>query len=344
MAPLKTRISVLIPCFNEEASVRRSVESALFQTRKPDQIVVVDDGSTDRSTDILREFGDRITFVRIPFNTGNKSYAQEYGLRFIDGDIFITADADTLLDRRFVEHIAIAFQDPNVAAVCGYVKSIKHNWLTACREIEYVFGQMFYKIAQSYINALIVVPGCAAAFRTDIFRRDVRYTHDTVTEDLDFTYQLHKKGYTIRYERSAVVYTQDPGDLASYVNQMRRWYRGGWQNLRKHALGMLNLPLNALELALVYGESLFFVLLLIITPFVNIQLFVYLLLAQLLFVLGLGVMASYVSRRFDLLFYAPLYAALLLLNNLIYVQEFFNEILMNRTNLAWLRAGRRTII
>ncbi len=169
------KISILIPCHNEQGSIERCVRECLNQTRRPDQIVVVDDASTDDSVRVLKQFGGAITLIKLKKNTGNKSYVQQFGLNFIDGDAFIATDADSILDRRFVERIEKDFSDENVVAVAGYVKSIKYNWLTAVRELNYFIDQEINKTAQSNLKFLYVIPGCASAFRTDFFRQYIRF-------------------------------------------------------------------------------------------------------------------------------------------------------------------------
>ena len=106
------KISILIPCWNEEKSIRACVKSCLKQTRKADEIIVVNDGSIDNSLNILKSFGSKIKIVHQAVCSGNKSYAQEIGLKHVTGDVFICSDADTLLDKHFVERIETHFQDP----------------------------------------------------------------------------------------------------------------------------------------------------------------------------------------------------------------------------------------
>jgi len=192
------KISILIPCHNEEQSIRQCVLSCLNQTRRPDEIILVDDGSTDNSLGQILDLSDRVKIYTIPYATGNKSYAQEFGLHFVTGDVFVATDGDTILDKDFLRQIEADFADQTIAAVSGYVKSLKNNWLTACREIDYVIGQNFHKIAQSNLNFLFVIPGCAGAFRTEIFKKYIKFDHDTLTEDLDFTYKLHDSYFKIR--------------------------------------------------------------------------------------------------------------------------------------------------
>lgn len=335
----RVKISILIPCHNEEAGIKKCVQSCLDQTRKPDEIVVVDDASTDRSVQILKSFGKKIKLVLLEKNTGNKSYAQEHGLKFVEGDIFVATDGDTILDKNFIKHIENDFSDPKVAAVGGYVKSMKYNWLTALREMDYVIGQNLHKLAQSFIDFVFVIPGCAGAFRTDIFKNHIVFEHNTLTEDLDFTYKLHRRNLKILYDREAVVYTQDPSTLKSYINQMRRWYGGGWQNLKKHYM-IVKFPLRSLEISLMYVEGIFASVLLFFIPLINIQFFAYYFPPYFLFIMVFAAYAAKKSKRPDLLIYAPVYFVIIFINAWIFLEQFAKEIILNKNNLYWYQPER----
>ncbi len=336
------KISILIPCHNEEKTIKKCIQSCLNQTKKADQIVVVNDGSTDNSSKILCEFGDKITVVHLKKNTGNKSLAQEVGLKYITGDVFITTDADTVLDKRFIEYITRPFTDDKVSAAGGYVIGTKHNWVTACRELDYIIGQNFHKVAQAHINCLFVIPGCAGAFRTNIFKENISFDHDTLTEDLDFTYKFNKRGFHIFYERKAKVYTQDPSDISSYINQMRRWYSGGWQNLNKH-INIFNKSNNALELSLIYIEGFIFATLIYILPIINIYLYVQFMGLFLLYSTVLGVYGAIIRKRLDLFLYSPMYIFLFYINAYVFISAFVREILKKEKNLTWFKPIRRII-
>ncbi len=337
------RISIIIPCHNEERSVAACVASCLRQSRPPDQVLVINDGSTDRSAEILREFGDRIDVVTIPVATGNKSHAQEQGLRYMTGDVFIATDGDTILDEDFVRCIEQDFLErPEIVAVGGYVKSLKYNWITACRELDYVIGQDLFKMAQASLGSMFVIPGCAGAFRADIFRRYIRFDHDTLTEDLDFTYKFHELYFPIHYDRRAVAYTQDPATIKQYVNQMRRWYSGGWQNLAKH-IGVLSKPNNALQLSMTYIEGFVFSILLFLFPLLNISVFLYFLIPYIIVVFSIGTYAAIVRRRPDLFFVAPGYLLLLYINAGVFLEQFWKEIVRRERNLVWFHPARREI-
>ncbi len=334
------KISVLIPCHNEEKAIKACVESCLNQTYAPHEIIVVNDGSTDATASILRAFGDRIKVVTIPKATGNKSRAQEYGLQWITGDAFVTTDGDTILCPKFIEKVAKNFKDERIAAVCGYVKSIRHNWLTACREIDWMLAQDLHKLAQSYLNAIVVIPGCAAAFRTDIFKQHLNFEHDTTTEDMDLTFKLHKRSFKIIYNRSAIVHTQDPATLSDYVRQMRRWYGGGWQNLLKHYDAFKRFG-NALHLSLTYIEGLVFSILLFTLPFFKPMYVLYFLLAYTAFMFLVGIYASLVRRRLDVLVFSPALTLLFIINAWIFLEQFAVQVVFRRKNLKWHTPARR---
>lgn len=334
------KISILIPCHNEEAGIAKCVQSCLDQTRPADQILVVDDGSTDASGEILAGFGDKIEVVRIPYATGNKSYAQEFGLYFITGEIFVATDGDTILDKDFLKYIEADFlADPEAAAISGYVKSMKYNWLTACREIDYTIGQDLFKAAQSNLSFVFVIPGCAGAFKTETFKRYVKFDHDTLTEDLDFTYKLHLNRQKIRYEKKAFSYTQDPFTLRSYINQMRRWYGGGWQNLLKH-FRLAKRPVNALELSLIYIEGLVFSSLLLLSPLFNFISIGYFLVPYVVFSVLVGTWSAIQRKRLDLFLYSPLYIVLVFINAAVFLEQFGKEILLRRKNAVWFKPDR----
>jgi len=302
----------------------------------------VNDGSTDESGKILATFGNKIKVVTIPKATGNKSFAQEQGLKYISGDVFIATDGDTILDKNFVKRIEIDFADGDVAAVAGYVRSLKHNWLTACRELDYIVGQDLHKVAQKHLNFLFVIPGCAGAFRRDLFLRHMKFEHDTLTEDLDFTYRLHEQYFTVAYDREAIAYTQDPATLKSYVNQMRRWYAGGWQNLMKH-FSLVSRPANALELSLMYIEGLTFSVLLFIFPLININFFKFFLAPYFVFMILFGIYGSIVRRRLDLLVYSPCYIFLIFINSFVFLEQFVKEVIFRKKSLFWFKPERRII-
>jgi glycosyltransferase involved in cell wall biosynthesis len=129
------KVSILIPCHNEEDAIQACLESCLHQTRAPDEIVVVDDGSTDRTASILEGYRGRIKIATIANATGNKSYAQERGLHDVTGDIVVMTDGDTILDRNFVARVVPRFADAG-ARTCLAARVISEYAPTADRLFE----------------------------------------------------------------------------------------------------------------------------------------------------------------------------------------------------------------
>jgi cellulose synthase/poly-beta-1,6-N-acetylglucosamine synthase-like glycosyltransferase len=337
------RISLLIPAHNEERSIRSTINSCISQTRPFDEIVVVNDGSTDNTQNILESFGDKIKVVTIPLATGNKSHAQQEGLKYITGDIFVATDGDTILHKDFVKMIEPHFENSDVTAVSGYVTSIKNNWITACREIDYIIGQNIHKRAQSIINYIFVIPGCAGAFRSNTFNKQTMFDHDTLTEDLDFTYKIHKQYSKVVFEPKAIAYTQDPFTLSSYINQMRRWYSGGWQNLLKHVRSIIHRPAVAFELSLTYIEGITFSILIFILPFLRPMFFVRFVLLYLIFLMIVGAVCAYLKKRLDLFTYSPFLLVLTFINSWVFLEQFFLEVLMQNRKKIWFKPERKLI-
>ena len=351
-------VSILVPCFNEEKTIEKCLKSWINQSNPVDQIVVVDDGSTDNSLKVLEKCKSeyirrykvykrqrkKVDIKIIPIeHRGSKSKVQEEGLKYINTDIFIATDADTLLDKDFTKNILKRFENPKVDVVTGSIRSLKHNWLTACRDIEYVLSHDIYKTAQSKMNYLFVILGCAGAFRTKVFKKIISFDHDTLTEDLDITYKFTESNTKIYYAKEAIVYTQDPAKIKQYINQVRRWYAGGYQNLIKH-FNLVKKPIVAFELSLIYLEGLLFSLLLLLSPFINIYLSLYAISIYLVADIVMGVYASVRRKRADLILYSPLMVVLNYINSYIYIEQFIKEVIFKKRNLEWFHPERREIV
>lgn len=337
------KISILIPCHNEEHAIAACVQSCLDQTRKPDEILVVNDGSTDKTAEILASFGDKIKVITIPTATGNKSHAQEHGLKFVTGDVFIATDGDTRLEPDFVKYIEEDYtNNPGLTAVGGYVRSVRHNWLTACRAFEYAVGQNLHKLAQHHLDFLFVIPGAAGAFKTKDFFKYITFEHDTLTEDLDFTYRLHKQGLKIFYDRRVVVFTQDPQTLHSYINQMRRWFGGGWQCLLKHWQQAVERPKMALELSLMYMEGIAFSVLLFLLPILSLKFFVAFVGSYLVVAFAFALFAAWSEKRPELLLVPIPYLLLVFINSYIFLEQMVKEVFLQKKNLSWFQPERYT--
>ncbi len=190
------------------------------------------------------------------------------------------------------------------------------------------------------MDFLFVIPGAAGAFRLKEFRQYCKFNHDTLTEDLDISYVLHENGLKILYDRRAVVFTQDPASLHSYINQMRRWFGGGWQCFMKHKGLAVKEPKVALELSLMYLEGIIFSILLFITPFLSLKFFGTFIASYLVVAFAFAIFAAYKERRPSLLLIPFPYLLLVVINAYIFLEQAFKEVVLGRKNLTWFKPER----
>ncbi|MHA1874650.1 MAG: glycosyltransferase [Candidatus Heimdallarchaeaceae archaeon] len=338
----KLKVSVLVPCYNEEKTIGKCISSILNQTIKPQEVIVVNDGSTDNSKKIISSFKD-IKLIDLEKNTGNKSKAIEKGLKHVTGDIIVFTDADSFLKKDFIEKSLPHFNDKTVGAVAGKVISIKKNWLTACRELEYIIAQEIHKKGQAILGAVMVVPGCSAVFRKNVLSKIIM-DHDTITEDMDITFKIHKLGYKVNFEPSTGVYTNDPSDIRSYIKQLQRWYLGSFQNLRKHKdiigkkkwLGKVEIPITVIE-GLVFG--IFYLLsplLFILMPSAVIFTFV----IDFAITSGAALYGIVSLKRYDLVKVVPVMFFVRVFNVIVWLYSFLIEIILRKNIMIWYRVKR----
>jgi len=170
----------------------------------------------------------------------------------------------------------------------------------------------------------------------------LKFDHDTLTEDLDFTYKLHKAGKRVAYNRKAIVYTQDPMTLHAYMNQMRRWLGGGWQNLMKHKTMEMK-PAQALEISLIYIEGVVFSMLLFIVPLVSLKYMMYMLGYYFLVAFVFSAYAAFKERRADLVLAPIPYMFLMYVNSYIFLEQMVKEVILREKNMTWFKPERANL-
>ena len=238
---LPAPITVVIPAYNEAASVADTIRSIQAQTLQPAEIIVVDDHSTDETGAIALQYG--VTLLRTPSNTGSKAGAQNYALACVDTPWIMAIDADTVLAPDAIETLAAAFHDERVAAACGFVlpQRVSTLWERG-RYIEYLFAFTFYKQIQDYYDKPLISSGCFSMYRTDALRECGGWPVRTLAEDMDLTWTLYERGHRVRFVPEAVCYPIEPHDLSMMSKQLRRWSHGFVQNLNLHWRAVLNVP------------------------------------------------------------------------------------------------------
>jgi cellulose synthase/poly-beta-1,6-N-acetylglucosamine synthase-like glycosyltransferase len=235
------QITVIVPAYNEAASLADTINSLISQTLPPSEIVVVDDCSTDGTGDIARELG--VTVRRPPGNTGSKAGAQTYALRFVDTEFCIAIDADTVLAPDAIQKLFEVMQNPDVAAASGYVlpRYVKSVWERG-RYVEYLFAFSFFKPIQDHFNRPLISSGCFSIYRTSVLREIGGWSNRTMAEDMDLTWTLYAKGREVRFISGAVCYPIEPHDAHFLICQLRRWSHGFAQNVILHWRQILQQP------------------------------------------------------------------------------------------------------
>ncbi len=229
-------VSVLIPAYNEQSVIVDTVRAALASGYPKLEVIVVDDGSTDRTAELVRrEFG-RDPRVRLLLQSNHgKPSALNHGLAEVTGEIVVSIDADTMVDAEAIPRLVRHFADPRVGAVAGNVKVMNRiSWITRWQALEYITSQNLEKRAFDLLNCIPVVPGAAGAWRTEILREHGGFSGDTVAEDTDLTLTIRRNGGKILYDEDAIGRTEVPDTIDALVRQRFRWTFGTMQAVWKH--------------------------------------------------------------------------------------------------------------
>ena len=256
VASYKPKVAVLIPAYNEEKVIERTVRAALNSDYPNLRVIVIDDGSKDRTLEVARQAfraeqaAGTVLILSKP-NAG-KAAALNYGIEHIQGaELFVGIDADTIIAGDAISRLVPHFINPKVGAIAGNAKvGNRVNLWTRWQALEYITSQNFERRALDVLGAVSVVPGAIGAWRVSAVREAGGYQLDTVAEDADLTMALLRRGYRVEYEDMALAYTEAPTNANGLMRQRFRWSFGILQAVYKHsgvfarkgALGFVALP------------------------------------------------------------------------------------------------------
>jgi len=229
-------VSVLIPAFNEERVIVDSVRRVLASEQVELEILVIDDGSSDATSAVVREaFADEPRVRLLTLENGGKAKALNRGLAMVRGDVIIALDADTRFQKDTVARLARWFADPEIGAVAGNAKvGNRFNLVTRWQSVEYVTAQNLERRALTQFDAITVVPGAVGAWRRSALDGVGGYPTDTLAEDQDLTIAIQRVGWRIGYDVEAVAWTEAPESFRALAKQRFRWSYGTLQCLWKH--------------------------------------------------------------------------------------------------------------
>jgi cellulose synthase/poly-beta-1,6-N-acetylglucosamine synthase-like glycosyltransferase/peptidoglycan/xylan/chitin deacetylase (PgdA/CDA1 family)/spore germination protein YaaH len=234
-------VSVLIPAYNEETVIERSVRQVLASERVGIEVIVIDDGSKDRTSAVVTEHfeGDpRVRLLTIP--NGGKASALNQGLALARGEVIVALDADTQFEPKTIARLARWFVDPQLGAVAGNAKvGNRVNLITKWQALEYITAQNLERRALTQVGAMTVVPGAVGAWRKAAIEGVGGYPPDTLAEDQDLTIAVQRAGWKVMHDQHAVAWTEAPQSLRQLARQRFRWAFGTIQCLWKHKRIML---------------------------------------------------------------------------------------------------------
>ncbi|BAC72541.1 bi-functional transferase/deacetylase [Streptomyces avermitilis] len=226
-------VSVIVPAYNEKECIENTINS-LAQSTHPIEIIVVDDGSTDGTADIVEAM--RIPNVRVlrQENAG-KPAALNNGVRNASYDIVVMMDGDTVFEADTVRRLVQPFADDEVGAVAGNAKvGNRDTVIGAWQHIEYVMGFNLDRRMYDLLRCMPTIPGAIGAFRREAVLEVGGMSEDTLAEDTDITIAMHRGGWRVVYEEHARAWTEAPGSLKQLWSQRYRWSYGTMQALWKH--------------------------------------------------------------------------------------------------------------
>jgi peptidoglycan-N-acetylglucosamine deacetylase len=264
-------VTVLVPAYNESTVIEKTLLALAACNPRPDRVLVLNDGSTDNTSEVVRLVRDRIhlknrypesvglhnldaVFIElVDLQNGGKANALNVGIQMATTEVVLVIDADTVVDPSIIGEMAPHFRDPAVGAVAGNVKvGNRRNLLAALQTLEYVISLNLDRRAQDMARIMGVVPGASGAFRRSALLSVGGYPPDTLVEDADLTQSLLRNGWRIPYEPRAIAWTEAPESLRDVVKQRRRWSFGTIQVVNKHkgaiferkagVLGFIGLP------------------------------------------------------------------------------------------------------
>ena len=219
-------VSIIIPAYNEEGNIENSIIAALSQDYPNFEVIVVDDGSEDRTFEVASSIKDERLRV---FRKGHegKARALNFGLSKAQGEIIVVTDADTLLHGSAVKELVRRFYDEEIFGVGGQVRVLVNSFLERAQDVEHLRIAMFRRAKE--LEDLSVAPGPISAFRKEALEKIGGFVESEV-EDYATTESIKKLGRVV-YAPKAKAYTRMPASLKTLWNQRKRWFLGDLKHL-----------------------------------------------------------------------------------------------------------------
>ncbi|MEU2164417.1 bifunctional polysaccharide deacetylase/glycosyltransferase family 2 protein [Streptomyces sp. NPDC019208] len=232
-------VTVLVPAYNEKECIENTVRS-LMESGHPIEVIVIDDGSSDGTADIVDDMWLPNVRVVRQANAG-KPEALNNGIRNARHDIIVMMDGDTVFEPSTVRELVQPFGDPRVGAVAGNAKvGNRDSLIGAWQHIEYVMGFNLDRRMYDVLRCMPTIPGAVGAFRRQALERVGGMSDDTLAEDTDITMAIHRDGWRVVYAERARAWTEAPESVQQLWSQRYRWSYGTMQAIWKHRRSVID--------------------------------------------------------------------------------------------------------
>ncbi len=233
-------VTVLVPAYNEGKGIWETLES-LVKSNYPAEklhIVAIDDGSQDDTWEWMlkakQKWGEKIQILHYPENKGKRQALYE-GFKNSEGDILVTVDSDSVIEKDSLHYLVSPFQDPLVGAVAGNVRILnrREGFVPRMLDVGFLYSFQFTRASQSCVNAVMCTPGAFSAYRrkvvlnvlTEWLQQKFLGKRANIGEDRAMTNLILKSGYHVCYQSEAIVYTKVPTQYTKLCKMFLRWAR-----------------------------------------------------------------------------------------------------------------------
>ncbi len=230
-------VSVIIPCFNEEKSAVKTIQSvlALDYPQENIQIIFVDDGSTDNTLATVTEAFKGNPQVEVYHKeNGGKYTALNFGLEKVRHAFIGSLDADSFVDPKSLRIIMQKFRNPKVmATIPATIIHEPKTFVQKAQKAEYHYSAFMQQVL-SHVNSVFVTPGPFSFFRKEVFDIIGKYKHAYNTEDMEIAMRMQAHGMKIAHAEKALIYTLGPNTIKKLYRQRVRWAGGFIGNLKDY--------------------------------------------------------------------------------------------------------------
>jgi cellulose synthase/poly-beta-1,6-N-acetylglucosamine synthase-like glycosyltransferase len=233
-------VSVLIPAYNEEKTIIKTLKSVynLDYPREKLEVIVIDDGSKDNTNEIVKKYiKNKPNFKLISHKNKGKAASMNKAIKFAKGEFFACLDADSFVDPHTLKKMLTLYykeNDENIAIITPAMKVYKpKNILQKIQWLEYIIIILIARIT-SHLDSLYVAPGPFSVYRTKIIRKLGGFDEKSITEDQEIAYRVQKENYRIKHCFDGYVYTVAPKKIKPFYRQRRRWYLGSLLCVHKY--------------------------------------------------------------------------------------------------------------